>query len=45
MAKIISLDGAFKYFSSGPGYRLKRRSNGPTLLSINLNAPWLDYIV
>jgi len=37
MAKIIGLGRAFKYFNSGLGYRVKRRSNGPVSLDINLN--------
>jgi len=39
MARIIGLGRAFRYFSSGLGYRLERRSNRPALPSINLNAP------
>jgi len=39
MARTISLGKAFRYFSSGLGYRLERKSNRPALPGINLNAP------
>jgi len=44
MAKIIGLGGVFKYFSNRLRHRLERRSNGSVLLSINLNAFWLDCV-
>ena len=39
MARIIELGSTFKCFRSGLGYRLKKRSNKPTLLSIILRNP------
>ena len=39
MAKIIGSGGAFRYFKSGLGHRLKRRFNRPALPNINLNTP------
>ena len=37
MARTIGLGRTFRYFSSGLGYRLESRFNGPISPSINLN--------